>query len=111
MAKAIRFVCGSCNKVIESWSDGNPYWIDETGAKQYAYHPDHDRLALCIGNDSPHLCLACGNEFKVDSRAPVSVCPKYGAADITDTFHLGGKSCPYCKAGVFSADPGFRVIS
>ena len=57
MAMAIRFVCGGCERTIEAWSDGNPYYIDEAGAKKYAYHPDHERLSKCIGNDDPHLCL------------------------------------------------------
>ena len=111
MTEAVHFICGGCKKTIESWSDGSSYYIDDAGAKQYAYHPDHKLPALCTGNDSPHLCLVCGNEFMVDSRVPVSARPKCGSADISDSFHLGGKSCPYCKAGVFSADPGFRVIS
>ncbi len=54
---------------VEAWSDGNPYYIDGGGAKLYAYHPDHDSLAQCIGNDDPHLYLSCGREFMVDSRA------------------------------------------
>ena len=111
MAQAVRYICGGCHKTIESWSDGNPYYIDEAGAKQYAYHPDQKRLAMCIGNDLPHLCLACGNEFKVDSRAPASACPKCGSADISDSFHLDGKPCPFCKAGNFIADPNFLAIS
>jgi|GEM_PF-6245920 len=57
MAQARRFVCGSCSRAIEAWSDGNSYYIDEDSRKQYAYHPDHGRLARCIGNDSTHLCL------------------------------------------------------
>ena len=28
---------------IEAWSDGNPYYIDDAGDKQYAYHPDHEK--------------------------------------------------------------------
>ena len=111
MAEAVRYVCGSCHTTIEAWSDGNPYYIDDAGATQYAYHPDHERLALCIGNDSPHLCLACGDEFMVDSLAPVEACPKCGAAEIADSFDLGGQRCPYCKAGVFAADPDFDCIS
>ena len=111
MAEGIRYVCGACGHSIEAWSDGNPYCIDEAGAKQYAYHPDHERLALCIGNDSPHLYLACGSEFMVDSRAPIASCPQCGGKDIPDTFELGGLRCPYCKAGVFSLDPNFRCIS
>jgi hypothetical protein len=36
-------------------------------SKQYVYHPQHDTLALCIGNDAPHLCLACRVDVMVDS--------------------------------------------
>ena len=36
MAQAIRYVCGGCGHRTEAWSDGNPYYIDETGRKQYA---------------------------------------------------------------------------
>ena len=63
MADMKRCVCDNCHKAIESWSDGNPYYIDEAGAKKYAYHPDHERLSKCIGNDDPHLCTACGDVF------------------------------------------------
>lgn len=63
MADAKRFVCGSCRRVIEAWSDGNPYYLDRDGQKHYAYHPNHERLDRCIGNDLPHLCLACGEKF------------------------------------------------
>ena len=68
MAEGLRYVCGECAHAVEAWSDGNPYYIDGGGAKLYAYHPDHDSLAQCIGNDDPHLCLSCGREFMVDSR-------------------------------------------
>lgn len=111
MAQAKRFVCGSCRQTIEAWSDGNPYYFDELGRKQYAYHPDHQRLARCIGNDSPHLCLSCGEKFNVDSRSPIADCPKCGATDIPNSYHLSGRRCPYCKIGVFDEDPDFRCIS
>ena len=111
MAEALRFVCSGCDHAIEAWSDGNPYFLDEAGAKQYAYHPDHSRLALCIGNDSRHLCLACGHEFMVDSLAPVAECPKCGGSEFASAFELDGKRCPYCKAGVFTVDPDFHCIS
>jgi hypothetical protein len=39
MAEARRFACGSCSFSVTAWSDGNPYYLDETGEKQYAYHP------------------------------------------------------------------------
>lgn len=111
MAEGIRFVCGYCGHAIESWSDGNPYYLDEEGNKQYAYHPDHKRLDKCIGNDVLHICLSCGQEFMVDSLMPVSTCPKCHAIDIVDTYQLDGRLCPFCKAGTFVADPEFHAIS
>jgi hypothetical protein len=69
MAAALRYVCEGCGRAIEAWSDGNPYYIDEAGTKQYAYHPDRERLDRCIGNDCPHLCLACGETLMVYSRS------------------------------------------
>ena len=111
MAEGIRFVCNNCSRSIEAWSDGNPYYIDERGEKKYAYHPDHGGLARCIGNDSPHLCLACGAEFNVDSQEPIKNCPLCMDNEIVDTFELEGKRCPYCKQGFFYIDPEFRCIS
>ena len=111
MAECLRYVCGECGHAIAAWSDGNPYFLDEAGAKQYAYHPDHEKLEQCISNDTPHLCLTCGHEFMVDSRAPVSTCPRCEAPEFVDTFKMGGQRCPYCKKGVFTADPGFHCIS
>ena len=111
MAEGVEYVCGACGHGVHAWSDGNPYYIDESGAKKYAYHPDHERLARCVGNDSPHLCLSCGHEFKVDSRSPVETCPKCAAQEFVDTFELEGERCPFCKAGVFAAEPRSRVIS
>ena len=111
MAEGVTYICGECGHAIEAWSDGNPYYIDKNGDKQYAYHPDHKRLDQCIGNDSPHLCLSCGKEFMVDSRAPISACPEYQANDVVSTFDLDGQRCPYCKVGVFAADPYSQKIS
>lgn len=111
MADAIRYVYNHCQHSIQAWSDGNPYYIDEIGQKQYAYHPDHQGLARCIGNDAPHLCLACGHGFQVDSREPASACPTCGASQFVDTYHLKGCSCPYCRTGQFLADPNFLCIS
>jgi DNA-directed RNA polymerase subunit RPC12/RpoP len=111
MAEGVRFICGNCYKSIEAWSDGNPYYIDDLGAKRYAYHPDHSMLPLCVGNDKPHICLVCGKDFNVDSRLPVVKCPKCGSANIADTFNLKGKTCPYCKAGTFAVDPDFHPVS
>lgn len=74
MAECLKFVCNNCSHTIEAWSDGNPYYIDKSGCKKYTYHPD-PKMASCIGNDAPHICLSCRYEFSVDSREPISVCP------------------------------------
>jgi hypothetical protein len=34
MAEERQYVCNSCGHSIETWSDGNPYYIDKTGAKK-----------------------------------------------------------------------------
>ena len=111
MAEARRYVCEECGRDIEAWSDGNPYYIDETGTKQYAYHPDSESLSLCVGNDSPYLCLGCGHEFMIDSRNVTNSCPQCEGQKLADTYQLEGQPCPYCKAGVFRADPDFFCIS
>jgi len=111
MAQSQLHICTSCGHTIEAWSDGNPYYIDSRGKKQYAYHPDHEKLARCIGNDDPHLCLACGAEFMVDSEAPVEACPKCGSSEIRDTYSLAGCRCPFCKKGRFPEDPMHGAVS
>ena len=111
MAQGIRFVCRGCKRDIEAWDDGNPYYLDEDGKKRYAYHPQHDLLERCIGNDTPHLCLACAHQFMVDSRAPIAACPECGASEIVNTLKLTDKACPYCKTGEFAVDPGWSAIS
>lgn len=111
MAQAIRFACDRCGRDIRAWSDGNPYYIDEAGEKRYAYHPDHDALDRCVGNDTPHLCLACGVECMVDSRAPLSNCPECETGELVETYELAGRRCPECKTGKFVKDPDFYAIS
>jgi hypothetical protein len=110
MAQCFRFVCGHCSDTIEAWSDGNPYFLDAHGNKQYAYHPRAE-LALCIGNDSPHLCLECGEELKVDSRAPTDHCVSCASKNIVHLYALAGKRCPKCKLGIYAIDPDFFAIS
>lgn len=105
MAEGKTFICDQCGRSINAWSDGNPYYLDEDGKKCYAYHPDHEKLDRCIGNDSPHLCLACGHEFMVDSLHPVKSCPKCHSTRRCDTFRLEDKKCPYCGEGRFRVDP------
>ena len=119
MAQAFRFVCDKCDHAIVAWDDGNPYYIESVltkvggvkPKKKYAHHPNHELLERCIGNDAEHLCLSCKKEFMVDSEAPTTTCPKCNSSDIVDMMKLGGKSCPYCKEGVFGAEPGFFAIS
>ena len=110
MAQAFRFICNSCGETIEAWDDGNPYYFDKSGRKKYAYHPD-PRRDRCIGNDSPHLCLSCGEKFMVDSRSPIAHWPKCSSASICDTYHLEGKNCPFCQKGNFERDPNFWAVS
>ncbi len=111
MAEGVTYICDNCGQAIEAWSDGNPYYYDKAGAKQYAYHPDHKRLDRCIGNDSPNLCLECGHEFLVDSLAPITRCPKCRKRKFTSIFLLDKQRCPYCNEGVFKADPNSYAIS
>ncbi len=109
MASGVRFNCNACNFSIESSDDGNPFYLDEHGKKRYAYHPDHEKLAKCIGNDKPHLCLACGEQFMVDSRSPIDRCQKCNSDLIVDTFRLAGRPCPSCKQGTFGQGTGCGV--
>lgn len=111
MAESKRFVCSLCAHTIESWSDGNPYYFDENGKKQYAYHPDHERLAMCIGNDTPFLCLGCGADFTIDSNRGNRVCPQCNGTSIVETYDLEGNVCPQCHNGTFVVDPDFFCIS
>ena len=111
MAERRKFDCNQCGLSFAAWSDGNPYYFDEAGTKRYAFHPDHEGLAKCIGCESSHVCLGCGCEFIVDSRAPTSVCPECHSGDIVDLFDLEGKSCPTCKMGHFELDQDNIAIS
>ena len=110
MAQGIVYVCDTCGKSIDYWDDGNPYWIDEKGEKQYAYHPDPNR-GRCIGNDIKYLCLSCGEVCAVDSTLPVSNCPKCQAENIVETRELDGKPCPFCGDGCFGRDTTMEMIS
>jgi DNA-directed RNA polymerase subunit RPC12/RpoP len=111
MAQQLRFICGDCGRDVTSWSDGNPYYFDDVGQKQYAHHPDHERLARCIGNDSEHICLDCGLMFLMDSRAPVTACTGCHSTQLFSQCLLEGQRCPFCKTGTFHVDPDFFVIS
>lgn len=110
MAEGRRLVCNHCGRSVEAWSDGNPYYRDERGRKRYAYHPDHENLARCVGNDEPHLCLACGAETKVDSLKPRTRCRKCKADRLVPCWELAGHPCPTCRTGIFVEDP-WQAIS
>ncbi len=111
MAESRTFICNQCKKTIEAWSEGNPYYTDSKGQKHYAYHPDHENLAKCIGNDTPHLCLSCGYEFKVDSLDPITACTKCKSENITDIYKLNGERCPACNKGTFHYKPDHFTVS
>jgi len=106
MSMELIFTCDACSFTLSSWDDGNPYYLDSNAKKHYAYHPHHDKLEKCIGNDSPYICLSCGEQFMVDSRSPVDHCPKCSAVDIVSTFELDGKNCPVCKRGHLTSAMG-----
>ena len=111
MAESRTFVCNRCKKALESWSEGNPYFIDDDGKKHYAYHPDHENLEKCIGNDFPHICLSCGYEFKIDSLFPTSKCSKCNSSNISNTYQLSGEKCPACLKGIFHFDHNRFLVS
>lgn len=111
MAEGRLLRCSLCGFSVRAWSDGNPYYRDERGRKQYAYHPDHENLARCIGNDVPHICLACGSECKVDSLKPRTKCRKCKVGLLVELTQLDGQHCPLCKQGVIVVDPNDRAIS
>ena len=110
MAQGIRFLCENCSMNIEAWDDGNPYFFDAEGKKQYAYHPDPD-FERCVGNDSPHLCLDCGEHAMVDSKTPDARCGECGSTNIMHLSDLAGHRCPACKLGVFAQDPNYFCVS
>lgn len=111
MAQRTRFECDQCGRSIEAWSDGNPYYLDQDGKKRYAYHPDHENLDRCIGNDVPHLCLACGAAVTVDNRDPRDSCPDCQVGPLVATYELEGQPCPYCDEGTFRQDPDHFAVS
>jgi hypothetical protein len=111
VAECRRFDCDCCGRTVEAWSDGNPYYMDQHGMKKYAYHPDHENLARCIGNDVPHLCLQCGVETNIDSRRPHLVCPGCSEDGLVEAWELAGRPCPSCSRGRFVLDPNPGAIS
>ena len=110
MAACRRLVCGQCGFSVEAWDEGWPYLNGPTGEKEYYFHPD-PRRDECTGNDFPHLCLACGADFRVDSNSSADRCPQCGSADTCNSFELAGQTCPACHKGTFGIDPDFICIS
>jgi hypothetical protein len=110
MALSRTFVCTGCAHTVEAWDEGNPYYADERGERQYVYHPspEHERAT---GNEWPALCLGCGAEVTQDSAAPVRSCPECASTDLVDAWDLEGRACPYCRAGAFAEDPRAIKIS
>lgn len=104
------FVCSVCAHAISAWDEGNPYYLDADGEKQYAYHPAPER-DWCIGVETPMLCLACGTGCDDDSRAPRTSCPSCSAEALVATWTLEGVQCPFCREGMFHEDPQFQMIS
>lgn len=104
------FACSHCNRDIEAWDEGDPYYFDGQGEKRYAFHPDPQR-ELCTGIDLPVLCLNCGAESMNDSASPITQCPQCAGGEIVDMWALDDKLCPYCKAGTFHADETAFMVS
>ena len=44
MASGITYICSGCKHSIETWSDGNPYFLSYKGTPQYFYHPDGEQV-------------------------------------------------------------------
>lgn len=106
---ATGFKCDKCEHVISAWDEGNPYYFDEEGKKQYAYHPSSDRNK-CIGNDPDYVCLDCAKEFILDRKVPSKECPECASLNICKPSELEGKKCPSCKEGTLK-DIGMVAIS
>ncbi len=110
MAEGRVFVCSNCAHAITTWDEGDPYYLDKKGKKQYAHHP-HPARERCIGIDESMLCLSCGAECMSDSRAPVAICAKCASRTLVATWHLEGVNCPQCRQGNYHSDPMSQMIS
>jgi DNA-directed RNA polymerase subunit RPC12/RpoP len=110
MALGRTFVCTGCAHAIEAWDEGNPYYVDERGERRYVYHPSPER-ARATGIEWPALCLGCGAEITQDSAARVARCPGCASPDVVDAWELEGRTCPYCRAGVYVEDERALKIS
>lgn len=111
MAMGVNYACSKCSFSVTTWSDGNPFYFDEGGVKQYAYHPNHAALDRCVGNDTSRFCTACGHQFIHDSDRQSTACPECCSAETTDNGDLDGRRCPRCRAGYLTHDPDNFCIS
>jgi DNA-directed RNA polymerase subunit RPC12/RpoP len=111
MAQGRLFRCTNCKFRVGAWSDAKAYYLSERGRKKYAYHPNHELLARCVGFDVPHLCLECGTIFDIDSQKPSSTCRTCTSTRIVDCYLADGCKCPKCKQGTLKEDPKGRAIS
>ena len=111
MADCRKFNCTCCSFTAEAWSDGNPYFIDEKGEKQYRFHPDHEGLARCSGNDASFICLECAHEFLMNSLSQVILCPACQSDSTFDSYNLDKEPCPSCKKGLLELDINFDAVS
>ena len=110
MAMCLHIQCTHCDNVFEAWSDGNPYYLDpeklltqpRSRCKVHVYHPSRPEYPL-VGNDVPHLCLACNHEFNVDSEQPRSTCTKCRSMNIVNLYECHDKPCPKCSKGKLQA--------
>ena len=111
MASCLYIDCTNCDFGLEAWSDGNPYYLDPAKlltkprhrCKVYVYHPSWPEHPI-EGHDVPHVCPACGHEFKVDTEKPRTTCTKCRSSDIVNTYGADGSLCPICKQGRLKAE-------
>ncbi len=109
MAAGTAFTCETCGFSIFARDDGDPYVIDADGSKRHVHPPGPER-DRAVGIDVPHLCLGCGVEFAVGSRAPRVDCPARPCERIRATMDLAGARCLRCNAGTCEAG-SFGAIS
>lgn len=109
MAERIRTVCPACEWSVKAWSDGNPYLIED-GTKRYVPHPSQD-WDKAVGNDVPAVCLDCGRQTTLDSRAPRKACSRCRSGRLRPAYSLAGCECPRCHDGQMARDDSYRMIS
>ena len=110
MAHGYDFRCTHCAKTIVAWDEGHPFYLDATGKRVYAYHPDPER-DFCTGIESDSLCLDCGKQMRQDVDAFLKPCRKCKGVNIADVTGLEGKGCPFCRRGMFRVDEGSHRVS